>query len=198
MKRRAVLLGLAVSGCGLSERPYEERRSWPIRVPRPASLPARAGGKVLELRTLRAGPGLEARGLQVLRADGSVHVDYYEEWAVPPAQGVEDALRSWLGESGLFAAVVAPGSRASADFVLEGELSALWCEPAAGVAHAAMTIVVLTQSALSPLVLLQRRLTATAELSSEDAAAQVQAQLAALTIVLAGAEAALRPLALRR
>jgi ABC-type uncharacterized transport system auxiliary subunit len=198
MRRRTLLLALAVSGCGLSERPYEERRSWPILVPRPASLPARTGGKVLELRTLRAGPGLEVRGLQVLRADGSVHVDFYEEWAVPPAQGVEDAMRRWLGESGLFAAVVAPGSRATADLIVEGELSALWCEPAAGMAHAALTIVVMTQSELNPRVLLQRRLTATAALSGQDPAAQVQAQLAALTIVLADAEAALRPLALRR
>jgi ABC-type uncharacterized transport system auxiliary subunit len=189
---------LAVSGCGLAERPYEERRAWPLVAPRPASLPARTGGKVLEVRTLRAAPGLEVRGLQVLRADGSVHVDYYEEWAVPPAQGVEDALRRWLGDCGLFAAVVAPGSRATADLILEGELSALWCEPSAGMAHAAMTIVVLTQSELSPRVLLQRRLTATAELAGQDAAAQVHAQLAALTIVLADAEAALRPLALRR
>ena len=191
MRRRVLLLGLAVAGCGLSERPYVERREWPLTVSRPASLLARAGGKVLEVRTLRAGPALEARGLQVLQADGSVHVDFYEEWAVPSAQGVEEALRKWLGESGLFAAVVAPGSRATADYVLEGELSALWCEPSAGMAHAALSIVVLAGDGR---VLLQRRLAATAQLSGQDAAAQVQAQLSALTIVLADVEGALRQL----
>ena len=86
MNRRALLLPLLLAGCGLSERPYAERRQWPLIAPRPTALPPRPGGKVLEVRGFRAGPGLEARGLQSLDADGSIRTGFYEEWAVPPAQ----------------------------------------------------------------------------------------------------------------
>ena len=118
-RRRAVLASLlGLGGCGLSQRPYLERRQWPLIVRRPAALPARARGRVLLVRSIRAGPGLEARGLQSLQPDGSVKVDFYEEWAVPPAQAIEDDLRQWLAASGLFAAVLAPGSQLPADLVM--------------------------------------------------------------------------------
>ena len=82
--------------------------------------PPNPRGRVLLVRDVRAGPGLEVRGLQWLQRDGSVHVDFYEQWAVPPAQAVEDDLRQWLADAGLFRAVVAPGSRLNADFVAGG------------------------------------------------------------------------------
>ena len=44
----------------------------------------------------------------------------------PPAQAVEDGLRQWLAATGLFGAVLAPGSRLAADLVLEGDLTAFW------------------------------------------------------------------------
>src|SRR5450759_2112909 len=107
MRRRGViLLPALLAACGLAERPYAERRQWPLLLRRPQSLPPRPGGPVLEVRTLRAGPGLEARGLQSLEPDGSIRTAFYEEWAVPPAQGAEDALRLWLADCGRFAAVL--------------------------------------------------------------------------------------------
>ena len=192
MRRRGVLLlPVWLAGCGLSERPYAERREWPLLVRRGRSLPPRPGGAVLEVRALRAGPGLEVRGLQVLQPDGSVRTEYYEEWAVPPAQGVEDALRVWLAECGRFAAVVPPGSTMPADQVLEGELTALWSEPAAGRAHAALGVVVVEQRAVVPRILLQRTEAADAPLADIGAPAEVAGQIAALAEVFSAIEAAL-------
>ena len=71
-------------------------------------------------RRARRHLGSRCAGLQWLQRDGSVHVDFYEQWAVPPAQAVEDDLRQWLADSGRFRAVVAPGSRLNADFVAGG------------------------------------------------------------------------------
>jgi len=194
MRRRAALLQALpalLAACGLAERPYAERRDWPLLVPRPQPLPRRADGPVLEVRTLRAGPGLEARGLQSLEADGSIRVAFYEEWAVPPAQGVGDALRLWLEQCGRFAAVLAPGSRMTADLVLEGELEALWTEPAAHRAHAALTVVVVQQHAAVPGIRLQRTLTADAPLAGDQPADAVAAQIAALADIFRQIEAAL-------
>jgi ABC-type uncharacterized transport system auxiliary subunit len=193
LTRRALLAApLLAAGCSLFEQPYVERRQWPLLVERPGVLPNRRGGKVLEIRTLRSGPGLDSRGLQTLQADGSVKIAFYEEWAVPPAEALEDSLRRWLTASGLFAAVVGPGSRVTADYALEGELGALWSDPSRGIAHAALSIVLLGEQPDVAKVALQRRFEETAAMPADDPAAQVRAQVAALTVVLARAEAALR------
>jgi cholesterol transport system auxiliary component len=192
MRRRGViLLPALLAACGLAERPYAERRQWPLLLRRPQSLPPRPGGPVLEVRTLRAGPGLEARGLQSLEPDGSIRTAFYEEWAVPPAQGAEDALRLWLADCGRFAAVLAPGSRMPAERVLEGELTALWTEPAARRARAALGVVVVEQRGAVPRILLQRTVAAEAPLAGDAPPDAVAAQIAALAEVFATIEAGL-------
>ncbi len=181
---------LLLAACGLSERPYEPRRQWPLLVPRPIALPPRPNGRVLLLRTLRAGPGLDTRGLRFLQPDGSLRVDFFEEWAVPPAEGVEDALRRWLAASGRFAAVIGQGSRMDAGWVMEGELLTLWAEPAQGRARAVLSITLIANQA-TPRILLQRSFAAEAPLAEPGAPAAVQAQLAALAQVFTDIEKAL-------
>jgi ABC-type uncharacterized transport system auxiliary subunit len=130
----AAVLALLPGGCQvLPDRPYVETRRFPLQPRRVAATGTgasdRAGRrKVLMLRLVRAAPGLEQRGLRTLRADGSVHVDFYNEWTAPPAELAEEAMRRWLTESGLFSAVTTPGSRAEPDLVLEMELTALFAD----------------------------------------------------------------------
>jgi ABC-type uncharacterized transport system auxiliary subunit len=196
MKRRYVLGGaLALAGCGLAERPYTERRQWPLLVPRPMSLPPRARGKVLQIRPLRAVAGMSVRGLQTLQPDGSLQVAFYEEWAVPPPEGVEDALRMWLAGSGLFSAVIGSGSRQAPDLVLEGELTALLADLGAGVARATLAVVVIDQHPNPARIRVQANETGVEPLKGTEAPAQVAAQLAALAAAFTETERALAPLA---
>jgi hypothetical protein len=194
MRRRDVfrVLPVLLTACGLSERPYAERRAWPLLVPRPAVLPPPAGGGVLLLRPIVAGPGLEMRGLQSVRPDGSIRTEFYEEWAIPPADGVEQALRQWLADCGLFAAVVAPGSRVPADLVLEGQLTALWSIPAEHRAQAALAVTVLDQRGGAPSLRLQQTVAADAPLTAPGAPAAAQAMRVALAMVFARLEVLLR------
>jgi cholesterol transport system auxiliary component len=190
MRRRWLLAGgFAMAGCSvLPQQPYVQRRDWPLDVQRTPVLPPRARGRVLLVRSVRAAPGLESRGLQWLQRDGSLHVDFYEQWAVPPAQGVEDDLRQWLGDAGLFRAVLAPGSRLDADLVLEGELNTFQADLGAGVAHASLALVLLDQRSGAARVLLQRTETAEVPLNGTDPPALVEALKAALVAVLKKAE----------
>ncbi len=182
MKRRAWLLAPLLAGaCSvLPERPYAQKRDWPLAVRRPDELPSRASGGVLLVRGLAAAPGLEDRGLHALQADGSMRVSYYEQWITPPVQGVEEALRQWLAASGLFAAVLAPGSRVAADLVLEGELVALWTEPASHRAVAGIAYALLDQRHGATAVLTQQTVAGTAPLGAPNAPASVAAQQLAL------------------
>ncbi len=192
MRRRAVLAAtLALAGCGLSERPYAEKRQWPLAASRPHALPPRTRGRVLLVRNIDAAPGLGARGLQSILPDGSLQIDFYEEWAVPPAQSVESELRRWLGASGLFAAVLAPGSRVPADLVLEGALTRFVADPGAGVARGAMTLVLIDQRPNPVRVLLQQQITAEERLPQPGPAGSVAALRAVLADMLVQAEAAL-------
>jgi ABC-type uncharacterized transport system auxiliary subunit len=190
MRRRGVLAGAAaLGGCSvLPQRPYLEKRDWPLEARRDATLTARPGAPLLLIRTLRAAPGVEARGLRSLQPDGSVRVDPYEAWSVPPAEAVEDQLRRWLSASGLFAAVLAPGSRAHTDFVLEGELLTLIADPAHGVSRAALGVVLLDVRPAAARLRLQAEIRADAPLTAVTGPGVAQSGCAALAGLLASVE----------
>jgi ABC-type uncharacterized transport system auxiliary subunit len=167
-------------------------REWPLVVSRPSSLPPDPHGPVLLVRSLRAGPGLDSRGLQSLAPDGSVTVAYYEQWAVPPAEAVEASLRTWLAQCGRFSAVVAPGSLATADYSLEGELTQLLAEPALSRSVAAISVVLFSNRGGRVTPLLQQDFAADANVTGSEPGMQVASLTLALRVVFAHIELAIR------
>jgi len=144
MKRRLALgLPLLAGGCSiLPDRPFIESQRFALE-PRRAGPPGPRMRQALLLRTMRAAPGLEQRGLRRLRPDSSVEVAPYEDWLAPPADLAELALRQWLVTSGRFTAVTAPGSRLTTSLILETELLILQIE--GGRARAALAALLLMQ-----------------------------------------------------
>lgn len=193
MRRRLLLASaLLAPACSvLPAQPLTERREWPLVVDRPERRPPRVRGPVLLVRGVQAGPGLSQRGLQWLQPDGSVRIDFYEQWAVPPAQGLEASLRAWLAASGLFAAVLAPGSRMRADWVLETELTLLLADVPAQQARAALSAVLIDERGGSRPVR-QEMLRGQAPLPGTDVPGVVGAELRAVAHVLDQVEAMLR------
>ncbi len=191
--RRLLLALLPLgSGCGVLDRPYVETLRFPLAPERRGSPPARGGRRVLQLRLMRAGPGLDSRGLRTLRADGTVATNFYAEWIALPAEAAEEALRRWLIASRRFAAVVAQGTRARVDLVLETELTALQAEPARGIARATIAALLLSDAeGGGTRVLGQWPIEGTAPLADDSAAAVALACQAALGAALAALEAAL-------
>jgi hypothetical protein len=202
MRRRGLLvLAPALAGCSvLPDRPYREVQRYLLAPRRPRRDPAPGpGAPVLLLRVVRPAPGLDLRGLRSLGPGGRVELGYWDEWAAPPAEAAEEALRRWLGDSGLFAAVVAPGSRLEAGMVMEAELVRLESVPAEGAARAALSVLLLAASAGlpgQPQLLAQVLAEGTAPLPGGAAAtpaASAAAMEAALGEALAALEARLRP-----
>jgi len=190
MKRRLILtLPLFGAGCSvLPDRPFIEARRF-VLDPRREGPPAGRPRHAIQLRSMRAAPGLEQRGLRRLRADGRLEVAPYEEWLAPPAELAEQALRQWLVASGRFTAVTAPGSRLETSLILETELLALQMGPEG--ARAAMAVLLLTQASGlgEPRPRGQTRLEALIAVpSGADAAAQAAAMQAALSRVLSDLE----------
>ena len=205
VRRRLLLLApLLLAACTdfsvLPTRPAVEVRRFPLAPQRPGRPIAGEGrgGPVLLLRTLSAAPGLEGAGLRRLRPDGSMDVGFYEEWIAPPAQLAEAALRAWLQASGRFSAVVQPGSRAEAEFILEAQLTALEAVPQAREARAELAGVLLRQGPGGSRVAATLDVRGRAPLAegagvAEEAAAMEAALGVAFTRLEAGVAAAIRP-----
>lgn len=150
MKRRMMLAlpaCLVLPACSvLPDRPYIETQRYPLAPRRPTGA-RRTGREILLIRDMRAGPGMDMRGLRGIRADGTLTTAPYAEWAALPAEAAEAALRAWLLESGLFGAVAAPGSRLTHTLVLETELLSLE-QDTPGSARASLSALLLVDSTL--------------------------------------------------
>jgi len=144
--RRLLLVLPLLAGCSvLPDRPYVETRRFPLDPRRDGAPRSGRGRRTLLVRTIRAGAGMDVRNLRTVRPDGTEFLDFYAEWAAPPAEAAEQALRRWLLDARLFAAILAPGSRVTPDFVLEGELTRLAAVQGEGIARAEMTLLLVDE-----------------------------------------------------
>lgn len=135
---------LAAAGCSLlPDRPYLDRERFVLAPQRPGP-PVRTGRRrTVLVRTLRGAPAMDRRGLRSVFADGTESIDFYAEWAAAPLDAAEQALRTWLGASGRFSAVLAPGTRADPELVMETELTELAAFVDEGEARATLSVVLL-------------------------------------------------------
>ncbi|MBU8536390.1 ABC-type transport auxiliary lipoprotein family protein [Falsiroseomonas tokyonensis] len=199
MNRRSLLaaLPLLAGGCSiLPDRPNVPVRRYALAPMRPENQASRPRAPVLQVRLVRAVPGLQDLGLRRLNADGSYEILVYEEWLAPPALLTDAALRAWLQASGLFSAVVPQGSRAEADLVLEMQLTQLEAVPAAGRARAALSGLLLREERLTSRVVETLEVSAEAPLAPDaEAPAMARSMALALGLALSRLEAALVPLA---
>ena len=205
MRRRMVLGAAALpllGACSVLNQDYVEPRRYPLAPRRPGASMAGVGGrnrKTLLMRLTRAAAGMDGRLLRSVRADGTEATEYYAEWTAPPAEAAEDALRRWLVDSGMFAAVLAPGTRGAVDLTMESELVALHVDLGRGVAVCSMTVVVLRDtSQFGTRVVGQYAETATVPVPPDRPLgpdAQAAGMVAALAAVLGRLEGALRAIA---
>ncbi|MCR0984244.1 hypothetical protein [Roseomonas populi] len=211
MMRRRSVLGMAavpvLAGCSVLNQDYVEPRRYPLMPRRPGGSVIGApvarsgprGKKTLLMRLTRAAAGLDGRLLRSIRPDGTEAVEYYAEWTAPPAEAAEESLRRWLVDSGMFAAVLAPGTRSAVDLTMESELVALHVDLGRGVAVCSMTVVVMREtSQFGTRVVGQYAETATVPVPPDRPLgpdAQAAGMVAALAAVLGRLEADLRAVA---
>jgi cholesterol transport system auxiliary component len=191
-RRSVCLAAAALAGCSvLPQTKYVQQTQWPLIVKRPETLSSRSNGRVLTVSEVTPAPGLDQRGVQWLLPNGSVHVDFYNQWAVAPASAVTTDLQQWLAASGLFSAVVAPGTGLTPDLVLNPTLTTFIADPRTLTAHAALALVLIDQHLIPAKVLLQQTLSADGHIASDTPEAIVNALRAALAGVLSATEATL-------
>ncbi|MGG5817460.1 ABC-type transport auxiliary lipoprotein family protein [Falsiroseomonas sp. HW251] len=193
MTRRALLLLPLLAGCSvLPERPFVPVRRFNLDPQRPTSRAAPRGAAVVLLRRVRGVPGLQDLGLRVANPDGSYSIAVYDQWLAPPGELAEAALRAWLQASGLFRAVVLPGSRAEATLAIEAQLTVLEAAPDAEEARAGLAGVLLREGASGSSIVTAFQVRGRAPMARDaDAAGQAEAMEKALGDAFAELERAL-------
>lgn len=192
-RRLLITAPLLLAACSiLPDRPNVPVRRYGLAPERPSRRSPARNAPVLLVRGLRGVPGLQEVGLRRRLADGSFAIAPYEEWLAPPGDLAEAALRGWLGASGLFAAVVAPGTRAETSLVFEGQLTVLEFVPSEGEAQAALAGVLLRESGLAARVVAPIEARGSAPVAADaEPPAQALAMQAALGAAFTGMEALL-------
>ena len=191
--RRAVVLGgVGLAGCSVLPQPkYVQQTQWPLQVRPPHTSPRPARGKVLLVRDVQASPGVDRLGLQWYEPNGSVHVDFYNQWSVPPSQAVTSNLQQWLAGSGLFSAVVSPGSGLSPGLILDTQLTQFTADPRTMTAHAGLQITLINPDRTPAQVLLQRSVAGQARMPADSPEGVADGLQAALADALGRVQAAI-------
>lgn len=129
MKYAATAILALSSGCvDALKSDYPERRFYTLSAQRPgdAAPPAKEG--VLRVRRFTASKLSEGNELVTRISESEYETDFYSAFFSPPATQLTEQTHRWLGQSGLFSAVVGTGSSVPETHVLEGNLVGLYAD----------------------------------------------------------------------
>jgi cholesterol transport system auxiliary component len=185
------LISTFAAGCGMS-RPYPEKTLFAVdpgqapKVSRPVS-----PGTVL-IRSVYVASPFDAQTFFYRRGGSQYELDYYNGFVAAPAQLLTGSLLTWMGQSGLFAAVVESGSRMTAQYVLEGNVMEMYgdySEPKAPKARMAVSFFLLDVRPVDAVIVFQKSYHAAAPISGagpEAMAAAVNAAYRSILVELTG------------
>lgn len=83
---------------------------------------------VLKIRYCRAVAPFDNTYFLYRTQSGQYQHDYYRLFLTPPNEQINEYLRAWLEQSGIFRGVLPASSAARPDYVLESQLSALYTD----------------------------------------------------------------------
>jgi ABC-type uncharacterized transport system auxiliary subunit len=130
--RRILFFSLIVSvglstGCGRPSLNSQQNLFLMEISPNPQRLSAPVEG-VLKIRYCRAAAPFDNPYFLYRTQSGQYQQDYYKLFLTPPNEQIDEHLRTWLDQSGIFRGVLPASSAAKSDYVLEPHLSALYCD----------------------------------------------------------------------
>ena len=121
-------LGLAasatlVAGCGAKSY---EKQQFLLDARRASSTTAGSRQNVVEVRRFTIDPAFSGKGLTYRKGEFEYESDFYNEFLLAPDAMVTEKVRNWLSLSGLAQRVLDPGSYVDPNYVLEGNVIALY------------------------------------------------------------------------
>jgi ABC-type uncharacterized transport system auxiliary subunit len=117
-------LGLFLTGC--LSRPALVRHSFALQNPPAVNTPAAPGASVLALQTVDVSPLFAGRSLVYRTGPDTYEVDPYAGFLILPGRTLTIPVRIYLRNTGLFQAVIEPGSPIPANQSLAIEVTELY------------------------------------------------------------------------
>lgn len=125
------ILPLLLGGCSLSV-PQQEKQTYLLASARPAAAPAQSTplfkAATLRIRDLRATAPFRDTALIYRETDQRYVADEGNLFATAPSSLVSERLRTWIAASGLFQSVWSAGSSQLSNYLIEGEITALYAD----------------------------------------------------------------------
>lgn len=121
-----VVLLLAILCAGCVSRHSYTKRQFVLEATRPAQPVRQHPDIVLAIRDFTIDPVCEGRGLLCRKGESEYEADFYHEFLIAPQALISSQTRQWLAQSGIFQAVLEPGSLVEATHILEGNVLALY------------------------------------------------------------------------
>lgn len=160
---------------GCLSRPSMKTQTFAFSTPLLAATNSAPGGFVLGIRALHLAPPFDGRPLVYRTGDFSYERDPYAEFLSSPAEELAASISGLLSADGCFSAVVAMGSAAKPDALVEIDISQLYGDirtPGSPCAVLAIQVIfVKAQNGLPGKVILQRNYSRRIPVQSATAAA---------------------------
>ncbi len=132
LKQSSVVSGLltvvlvCVAGCDYNARVIDKQRQYVLAARRVSAAPRSPGKGVLKVRRFSISSPFETREFVHRKTNSEYASDYYNRFFAPPADLIAEETHQWLGASGVFANVIESFSSADYDFMLEGDVKAVY------------------------------------------------------------------------
>ena len=118
-----VACAMLITGCG--PKSYEKQQ-FLLDARRTSSTNTGSQKNVVEVRRFTIDPAFSAKGLTYRRGEFEYESDFYNEFLIAPDAMITEKVRNWLSLSGLARRVLDPGSYVDPNYVLEGNVVALY------------------------------------------------------------------------
>jgi cholesterol transport system auxiliary component len=124
----SLLLTCFIAACGINQ-PAPVKQTYLLQAVAPASpLSATPKAASIKIGSVAVGAPFRGRSLVFREAEFRYQSDFYNEYFIAPSAMLGDAVASWLGSAKVFREVLPTASSASADYILEGFVGALYAD----------------------------------------------------------------------
>lgn len=132
LKQSSVVSGLltvflvCIAGCDYNARVIDKQHQYMLAARRVSAAPRSPGKGVLKVRRFSISSPFETREFVYRKTKSEYTSDYYDRFFAPPADLIAEETHQWLEASGVFANVIESFSSADYDFMLEGNVKAVY------------------------------------------------------------------------
>jgi cholesterol transport system auxiliary component len=133
-----IIVGIMIAGCKNSAAVISQKKQYVLDAVRQPADPQEKHPGVLKVRRFNVSSRFGSYELVYRTGDLTYESDFYNKFFAPPGALVTEETRKWLNQGDVFDTVLDMLSTADYDYVLEGDVQALYCDCSVSDQHTAV------------------------------------------------------------